>query len=65
MPFKADVNGTDQSNYYGSSDAPILKKEKLLQNIRQQENASCAIPNSSTNLNPMSSDSECSSSVFL
>ena len=65
MAAKADANGTDQNYSYEHSDEPILKKGQLLQHIRQQENAICGNLNSSTNLNPMSSDSECSSSVFL
>ena len=65
MIAKNDLNGKGEVNGYGLQDSTILKNRLMLKDIRQQEGASIVNLNSSTNLNPVSSDSECSSSVFL
>ena len=47
------------------NDPAIMKRAKMFQNMRQNTNASTTHTSSTLNINPISSDSECSSSVFL
>lgn len=62
--MKSGSNRTGQINSCHHNQEPVLEKSQLLQNIRQQDISSFSNLNSSANLNPISSDSECSSSVF-
>ena len=60
-----EQNGTPKDSAYGFKHAAIVKKRLMLTNSSQHESSSIVNLSSTINLNPVSSDSECSSSVFL
>ena len=59
-----EVKGTKNGESCDKEQA-IMKRAQIFQNMRQTTNASTTHTNSTININPVSSDSECSSSVFL
>ena len=61
---KKEPNGMKNGGYFDNEEA-IMKRTQIFKNMRQNTNASTTNSNSTINVNPISSDSECSSSVFL
>ena len=65
--FIGEANTTNESNERDAipNDIAQPKSRSILKGIRQEGNTPIANMNTSNTWNPVSSDSECSSSVFL